>query len=314
MSTKSLNSNPLHPPQADGVAADRRLWWAALKPPMYSVAIMPIWVGSAIAYAQTGKLDPIIFTLFLGSAILILAWENLSNDVFDAETGVDVNKRNSLVNMTGNRSLIFWIANLCLGLGLLGIVGITWLQQSFVVLMLVLACCAVGYLYQGPPFRLSYQGLGEPLCFIAFGPLACSASYYSQTQALSWMNSAAAIVIGLTTSLILFCSHFNQVDDDAAVGKKSPVVRLGAKRAAELLPWVCGAIYGIIVLFIALGFFPLWTLLAFASIPTANRLCHTILSQYEQPHKLLRCRLIAVELHFWSGLLFGLAFLINRWV
>ena len=29
-----------------------------------------------------------------------------------------------------------------------------------------------GQAYQGPPFRMSYKGLGEPLCFAAFGPLA----------------------------------------------------------------------------------------------------------------------------------------------
>jgi 2-carboxy-1,4-naphthoquinone phytyltransferase len=311
---KSLQTKTLEPSQTQSPTANRRLWWAAIKPPMYSVAIMPIWVGSAIAYAATGKLDPVIFGLFLGSAVLILAWENLSNDVFDADTGVDVNKRNSLVNMTGNRSMIFWIAHLCLGLGLSGIAAIALLQQSVVVIALVLACCAIGYIYQGPPFRLSYQGLGEPLCFVAFGPLACSASYYSQTQSFSPVNTAAAIVIGLTTSLILFCSHFNQVKDDAAVGKRSPVVRLGAKRSAYLLPWICSSIYGIIALWVALGIFPLWSLLAFASIPIAITLCHTIISQYDQPHQLLFCRLIAVKLHFWSGFLFGLAFLIDRWI
>ncbi|RWW20843.1 hypothetical protein GW17_00015029 [Ensete ventricosum] len=33
---------------------------------------------------------------------------------------------------------------------------------------------------QCPPFRLSYQGLGEPLCFAAFGPFATTAFYFSR--------------------------------------------------------------------------------------------------------------------------------------
>lgn len=33
---------------------------------------------------------------------------------------------------------------------------------------------------QCPPFRLSYQGLGEPLCFAAFGPFATTAFYLLQ--------------------------------------------------------------------------------------------------------------------------------------
>jgi 2-carboxy-1,4-naphthoquinone phytyltransferase len=288
----------------------RQLWWAAIKPPMYSVAIMPIWVGSALAFWQTNAAHPLIFCLFLLSAIFILAWENFSNDVFDAATGVDVNKRNSLVNMTGRKSLIFWIANGCLALGLAGISAIAFLQQDPMVIWLVLGCCAIGYIYQGPPFRLSYKGLGEILCLIAFGPLAESAAYYSQTQSWSWNNLLASLVVGLATSLILFSSHFNQVKEDQAVGKLSPVVRLGAARSAALLPWICGTIYAILTIGVLIKFFPAWTMLGLLSAPVAQRLCETIGRDYRQPEKLLKCRLIAVEMHFWLGLFFGLGFLL----
>jgi 2-carboxy-1,4-naphthoquinone phytyltransferase len=289
---------------------NRKLWFAAIKPPMYSVAIMPICVGSAVAFAETTRFNAAIFLTFLMSAILILAWENLSNDVFDSETGVDINKKNSLVNMTGNKSLIFWISNLCLALGLFGIGSIAVQQQDFTVIGLILLCCAIGYVYQGPPFRLSYKGLGEILCFFAFGPLAFAASYYSQTKAWSSANFAASIIVGIATSLILFCSHFNQVKDDGAIGKKSPVVRLGTKRSADLLPWICGSLYALTALFVMLTVFPIWTLLIFASVPTARKLCRFIRSQHDQPHKLTFCRLIAVELHFWAGLMLGLGFVL----
>jgi 2-carboxy-1,4-naphthoquinone phytyltransferase len=290
----------------------KKLWWAAIKPPMYSVAVMPIWVGSAIAFAETGRFNAAIFGLFLGSAILILAWENLSNDVFDSETGVDVNKFNSVVNITGKKGLIFWISNLCLALGLAGISGIAWAQQDWTVIGLILACCAIGYMYQGPPFRLSYKGIGEILCFFAFGPLAMSASYYSQTQAYSSVNLAASAIVGLITSLILFCSHFNQVKDDAAIGKLSPVVRLGSARSARLLPWICTVVYGAIVLGVIAQAFPIWTLASCGSIPIARTLCVTVLTHYDQPQKLTFCRLIAVKMHFWCGLLFGAGFWVSR--
>jgi 1,4-dihydroxy-2-naphthoate phytyltransferase len=288
----------------------RKLWLAAIKPPMYSVAIMPIWVGSAVAFAETKTFNQGIFLTFVATAILILAWENFSNDVFDSETGVDVNKANSLVNLTGNKLLIFWISNLCLALGLLGVGAIALWQQDLTVIGLILLCCFLGYIYQGPPFRLSYQGMGEILCFIAFGPLAFSAAYYSQTKSWSSTNLAASIVIGIATSLILFCSHFNQVNDDAAVGKKSPIVRLGSKRSAQLLPWLSGSIYGLTLLFVGLKLFPLWTLLIFASLPFAFKLCQVIGAYYHQPENLTYCRFIAVALHFWSGLLLGLGFIL----
>ncbi|MGK7890694.1 MAG: 2-carboxy-1,4-naphthoquinone phytyltransferase [Leptolyngbyaceae cyanobacterium] len=289
----------------------KRLWLAAIKPPMYSVAIMPIWWGSAIAYYEYldhQSFNWLIFLTFLGSAILILAWENLANDAFDAETGIDVNKRHSVVNLTGNRTLVLWSANLCLGLGLAGIGAIAFWQQDLTVLGLIAVCCGLGYLYQGPPFRLGYQGLGEILCFFAFGPLAVSAAYYSQAQAFSLSSVIASIALGLTTTLVLFCSHFHQVDDDIAAGKRSPVVRMGTRRSAQLLPWICGIVYGVIAILLFTGLAPWWSALSIVGIPAAIRLCRHVSEYHNQPDRVMNCKFIAIALHFWSGLLFGLGY------
>ena len=147
----------------------RQLWMAALKPPMYSVAIMPIWVGSAIAYAQSGVLDLGVLGVFWGAAICILAWVNLSNDVFDAQTGVDKNKLHSLVNLTGKPGQVFWVGNAFLALGLLGILWLSWRQSDPTVLLLVLLACGLGYAYQGPPLRLGYRAWARSSAFSALG-------------------------------------------------------------------------------------------------------------------------------------------------
>jgi 1,4-dihydroxy-2-naphthoate octaprenyltransferase len=300
MTTKQVsypNTNP-----------NTKLWMAAIKPPMYSVAIMPIWVGTAVAFSETQTFKSGIFFTFVTAAILILAWENLSNDVFDSETGIDKNKHHSLVNLTGNKSLIFWLGNFFLLSGLLLILAIAWLQQDLTVIGLILSCCVLGYMYQGPPFRLGYQGLGEFLCFFAFGPVGMSAAYYSQTQSWSLSNLAASIIVGIATSLILFCSHFHQVKDDIAAGKKSPIVRLGTKNGALLLPWMCGSIYAFTLLFVSLGMFPIWTLLSFVGLPFAWKLCRHVGKHHNQPEAVSNCKFIAVAVHFWSCLLFGLGF------
>lgn len=289
--------------------SNQKLWFAALKPPMYSVAVIPIWVGSAIAWSNQKYLNLPVFWTFLGAAILIVAWLNLTNDVFDADTGIDVNKPHSLVNLTGNQTLIFWLANGLLGLGCLGILAIAWQQQDLTVLALVSLSCFLGYTYQGPPFRLGYQGLGEIICFFTFGPLAVSAAYYSQTQSWSSSSLAASIIIGLTTSLILFCSHFHQVDDDVAAGKRSPIVRLGTKRGAHLLPWICGVPLSLVGVFIVFKLLPLGALLALASLPLAIQLCQHVLNFHNQPDQVKNCKFIAVAFHFVSGILLGIGVL-----
>ena len=285
-----------------------KLWLAAIKPPMYTVAVIPITVGTAIAFGETGIIDLGIFLTFLLSAILIIAWLNLSNDVFDSETGIDKNKAHSVVNLTENKALIFGLSNLFLAAGILGIGGIAWWQQDLTVIGIILLCCALGYSYQGPPFRLGYQGLGEIICFFTFGPMAVAAAYYSQTQSWSLNYLAGSVIIGITTSIILFCSHFHQVEDDIAAGKRSPIVRLGTQRGADVLLWFTVSIYALIGLFVLLGIFPVWTLLSLISLPFAYQLVRHVQQYHDQPEKVSNCKFIAVKLHFWSGLLLGLGF------
>lgn len=288
------------------------LWLAAIKPPIYSVAVIPITMGTIVAYNQTQQLDWHIFLGFLLAGILIIAWLNLSNDVFDSETGIDINKTTSVVNITGNKSLVFWLSNLCLVIALLELISIVWRQQDGLVVGLVLLACFLGYTYQGPPFRLGYQGLGEIICFICFGPLAISAAYYSQTQTFSLFALATSSIIGVTTSIILFCSHFHQVEDDLAAGKKSPIVRLGTKTGANVLVGLTISIFVLTVLWIVVGYFSEWSLLIFLSLPWAYKLVSHVKQYHDQPEKVSNSKFIAVEFYLWSSFFLALGLLFSK--
>jgi 2-carboxy-1,4-naphthoquinone phytyltransferase len=285
-----------------------KLWLAAIKPPMYTVAIIPITVGSVVAYSQTRSLNLTILGTFLGSAIAIIAWLNISNDVFDSDTGIDINKAESVVNLTGNRQLMFWVGNFCLLLGITGIGMISWWQQDITVVVVISIACFLGYTYQGPPFRLGYKGLGEVICTICFGPLALGAAYYSQAQSWSIANLVASLIIGISTSLILFCSHFHQVKDDLAAGKLSPIVRMGTKMGSQVLQWATASIYILTVVGVVIDLFPVATLLVFVSLPLALKLTKFVSEYYDRPDRVRTCKYLAVRLHFVSGLLLALGF------
>lgn len=296
MTTKQITQN------------NHSLWLAAIKPPIYSVAIAPIALGTAIAFAQTHLFDARTFFTFIGSAILIIAWLNLSNDVFDSETGIDINKAHSVVNLTGNKPLVFWVANLCLCVAIGGILALSWWQQDLTVLALVLMCCFLGYTYQGPPFRLGYLGLGEIICFFTFGPGAVSAAYYSQTGAFSLNNLVISTVVGISTSIVLFCSHFHQVRDDLAAGKRSPIVRLGTDRGAKVLAIAVISIYVLTAGLIIAKVLPWHCLAIVASLPVANRLIRHVNQNHDLPAKVSNSKFIAIDLYISSTLLliFGL--------
>jgi 1,4-dihydroxy-2-naphthoate octaprenyltransferase len=299
-----------NPPTSIAEPSRKKLWLAAIKPPIYSVAVTPIIVATAAAYGETGLYNGLRFGIFLAVSICMIAWMNLSNDVFDSDTGIDVNKASSVVNLTGNRNLVFWIANGFLLLGMAGIASISYLQQDWTVLGLLTLAAAIAYTYQGPPFRLGYLGIGEFVCFVAYVITALGV-FYSQAENLSVNAFCAAVWVALTTSIILFCSHFHQVEDDLAAGKKSPIVRLGTYRGAQVLTYSLVGVVGLTCGLIALGIWSPWMLITFGSAPFAYQLVNHVRTYHDQPEKVSNSKFFAVKFHFLSGVLLAIAYILS---
>ena len=277
---------------------------------MYAVAVMPVLLaaGWRVQQGLPVRLDQLV--LFLLAAVLLLAWENLANDVFDADTGVDATgKPHSLVNLTGRRDRVSLLANGALLLGLL-LMALVAVRSHGAVLALVLACCGLGYVYQGPPFRLGYRGLGEPLCWLAHGPLATAAGLMALAPAgaaaVPWR---AALELGsgpaLATTLVLFCSHFHQVGEDAAHGKRSPVVRLGTGRAAALVPWFVAGCLAFEWAPVLVNHWPLTALLGAAGLPAAQALIRLLREHHREPERIAGSKFLALRFQALNGL--GLA-------
>tara|TARA_Y100001968_G_scaffold51762_1_gene42717 strand:- start:29695 stop:30699 length:1005 start_codon:yes stop_codon:yes gene_type:complete len=289
----------------------KRLWKAAIKWPLYSVAVMPLLIATSWTHSTGQAIRWEQFFGFLLAAILLLIWENLTNDLFDADTGVDEFKLHSVVALSGKRQLIRKLAFISLAIGLT-LILILSTRSTLSVLGLVICSCFLGYLYQGPPFRLGYQGLGEPLCWLAFGPLATASSllviapYNHYQNTIPW---STALILGtgpaLATTLILFCSHFHQTVQDAAHGKNTPLVRLGTHRAARLLPWLIALIMCIEFLPILTGNLPVTALLGIIGLPSGISLIRLLKKYHNQPELISESKFIALRFQSLNG--FGLS-------
>ncbi|KAJ3669514.1 hypothetical protein LUZ60_011464 [Juncus effusus] len=292
------------------------LLWRAVKLPIYSVALIPLAVGAGAAYCETGLFFAKRYFVLLASSVLIITWLNLSNDVYDFDTGADKNKKESVVNIIGSRNKTQIGAIISL---LLGFCGLIWaFLQSCDARFFLLVTYAIlcGYVYQCPPFRLSYQGLGEPLCFTAFGPFATSAFYFASGTGLK-LNAtilSASVLVGITTTLILFCSHFHQIEGDLAVGKLSPLVRIGTKLGSKVVS------IGIISLYILLGVFssckflpPTSFLLCALTVSVGRKVVKFVQENHNDNVKIFMAKYFCVRLHalFGVALAFGL-FLARR--
>jgi 2-carboxy-1,4-naphthoquinone phytyltransferase len=114
------------------------------------------------------------------------------------------------------------------------------------------------------------------------------------------------------TSLILFCSHFHQVADDIAAGKKSPIVRMGTQLGSNVLTGATLLIYLLLLGLVATGVFPLTTLWALLGSPIAWQLCRFVAQNHDRPEIVRTCKYLAVRLHFVSGVLLSIGFILSH--
>lgn len=288
------------------------LIWRAAKLPIYSVALVPLTVGSAAAYLHTGLFFLKRYLVLLSASVLVITWLNLSNDVYDFDTGADRNKKESVVNIVGSQRVTHFAATASLALGFVGLIWASTEAGDIRFILLVTYAILCGYVYQCPPFRLSYQGLGEPLCFMAFGPFATTAFYFSNSSKniaggicrlpLTGTVLSASVLVGITTTLILFCSHFHQVHEDEAVGKMSPLVRIGTRTGSKVVR------YGIMTLYILLFAFGLCkalpstcTFLCALTVPMGKLVVDYIEENHNDNVKIFFAKYYCVRLHALFG-------------
>ncbi|KAL9231800.1 hypothetical protein vseg_006973 [Gypsophila vaccaria] len=288
------------------------LIWRAIKLPIYSVAIIPLTVAGASSYLQIGRFSVMRYLKLLVSSMFIITWLNLSNDVYDFDTGADKSKQESVVNIVGSRTGTLVAANLLLAFGLSGLVWAALDAGNVRSILLLLCAVMCGYVYQCPPFRLSYQGLGEPLCFAAFGPFATVAFYLMQITSretyyhlpITRTVLAVSILVGCTTTLILFCSHFHQVEGDREVGKFSPLVRIGRKTGSKVTKIAVVALYGVLFTLGIGNALPLASIvLCGLTLPLGKFVVDFVEKNYNDNEKIFMAKYYCVRLH----VLFGLA-------
>ena len=339
---------PLPPPPAPypsasamspSVAPSRALWFAALKPPMYTVAITPVAIGSTACYFDTGTFSLPTFLIYLCCCILIILWLNLTNDVFDFDTGIDRNKKESIVNLCGAtrvaRNAVFAVALLSLAIAaaLPLLIPTEWDGAVFVLFAVAVFG---GYAYQSPPFRLGYYGLGEPICFITW-TLGVVAVYYAQfrlsneglftanvslSSRLSFLFERllstrysllpAALLCAFPTMLILLNSHYHQLEDDRAAGKKSPVVRLGRAKVAQISCAAVALFWSVQVLFWYMRVIPMLVfLLPLVALPMSIRFCAFVQRFYDVNHVIRKAKYYVVRFHFVHGIAVAIGYAIE---
>ena len=104
------------------------------------------------------------------------------------------------------------------------------------------ASVAAGWLYTGGPKPYGYLGLGEPFVFVFFGLVATVGSAYVQVGRVTPVSvRRRAARSASSTTALLEANNLRDREGDAAAGKRTLAVRLGAARAPWLYVGAIGA-------------------------------------------------------------------------
>jgi 1,4-dihydroxy-2-naphthoate polyprenyltransferase len=212
-----------------------RSWLLAARPKTLTAAVIPVVLGVALAWDETGRVLWLYALLALAGALLIQIGTNLINDAIDFEKGTDTADRVGPKRVTASGLIharhVKMAAWACFGAAALAGVPLI-LRGGIPLLVIGLASIAAGYVYTGGPYPLAYNGLGEIFVLVFFGLVAVGGTYYLQLLSYGTAAFVAGVAAGSLANVLLAVNNLRDAEGDARTGKRTLAVRLGPRFAA----------------------------------------------------------------------------------
>jgi len=246
-----------------------KVWWQMTRPHTLTASFVPVLLGTALG-VMDGQFHLGLFVAMLLACLLIQTATNMFNEYYDFKRGLD-NEHSVGISGTIVRDGIQpkTVINLAFSLyGISLLLGVYICAQSSWWLALIgLICMAVGYLYTGGPFPISYTPFGEVLSGLFMGMFIILISFFIQTGSVTSTAVLVSIPIFILVSAINLSNNIRDREGDKESGRKTLAVLLGKQKAIYLLAgmftlsfiWVLGLIIG--------GVAPVWAALVFLSVP-----------------------------------------------
>jgi 1,4-dihydroxy-2-naphthoate polyprenyltransferase len=217
------------------------------------------------------------FALAFVGIVLAHVSNNLVNDLFDTDTGLDTGDypralyapHPILSGMISRAGLIR--AAVAVNLADVAILGVLVAARGWVVLVFGVAGVVLNVAYTAPPLRLKKRGLGELDVMLVWGPLMIAGTYYAAVGSVPWQVWPASLPYGLLCTAVLMGKHIDKLPWDQAAGVRTLPVILGEPRSRTLTAGLMVAFYVLIVACVAAGALPWPALAAFGALPLLQR-------------------------------------------
>ena len=295
-----------------------KTWIRLLRIPFLTATIIPFVLGAVTAWASFGVFTLAYFALAFVGACFLHMGTNVINDYFDFLNGGDAINTEAISPLSGGSRVLleglvkprsaYFAALLFYGISLVIGVGLS-LAVGWWVLILGVIGAIFGYIYVT---RLAPYGVGEFVVGLSFGPLLVLGSYYVQTQQLVFEPIIVSVPIGLLVMAILWINEFPDYNADRSIGKKTLVVRVGRKLAADMYLAIILAAYAWSLVMVALGLMPLFSLMVLFTLPLAVRAIKVARTHYETSRQLVTANVTTIKIQLYFGILMIVSYMLNH--
>ena len=220
------------------------LWWNGLRPAYLLLSLLPVILGSTLAWTQgistrtpRGTFHVLRFLVTLAAVLLLQIGAQLINDYYDYLRGIDTSNSFGPGELI-QQGLIKPARVLFFGLGALGLGALfgafVALSSDWLVLVFGLIGLFAAYFYSGTPWALSSHALGELVSFFIFGPLLTLAAYLVQTGHVNSIVFVYSISLGLLATAFIHLNNMRDAESDAQAGKYTLASLLGWRLSRTL--------------------------------------------------------------------------------
>ncbi len=221
--------------------------------------------------------NPLLFALATLGLITAHAANNMVNDFFDLEAGLDTEHYpRSLYTphpiasgLVTRRQLL--TAILVTNVADAAIMLVLFAARGWPVVAFALAGLFISVFYVAPPLRLKAHGLGEPGVFLVWGPLMVGGTYYAAVGGIDSGVFWASVPYALLVMTVLMGKHVDKAEWDREAGVRTLPVILGESLARRTTLALMACFYIVVAGLIVTGDLPVWTAATVAGIPRLKK-------------------------------------------
>ncbi|MGN6445796.1 1,4-dihydroxy-2-naphthoate polyprenyltransferase [Amnibacterium sp.] len=278
-----------------------RGWIGASRPRTLPLAIAPVALGTGAVWAQRLPGQYWLAFLALAVALLLQIGVNFANDYSDGVRGTDryrVGPARLTASGAAKPRTVLAAAIVCFALAAVAGLVIVIVTRQWWLLAVGAAAIAAAWFYTGGKRPYGYAGFGEIAVFLFFGVAATAGTSFviaGVVTAESWFCSLA---IGCIASAVLVVNNLRDIEQDAAAGKRTLSVRIGATGSRILFGVLMGIPF-LVVGYLAI-FYPLASLVFLVLLLAAPAVLITATA------KTARELILALSLTGLTALVYGL--------